>query len=266
MNEIKIGKQTFFCPENWQEIEVSKFKSILKIVFESDSYANRWKMLQILAHIPSKFVRLLSEEQILEMTNLLDFIYDRTDLPIIEKLEIQNQMFYFPVENMTYSSVIEFAIADQNAIEIIEGDYDKLDNFFFTLVRPETPEKLDHKFSGDIRERFNAYHIEKRVKDLSKSVPIHYKIYLFFWFLNVKKEVKNRYSELFKSSDKNENEENQNVESSEPLIIGWLKLIKSVSETGIYGNYDDTCHYSFHNLCLNLCFDIELREKQKSSL
>jgi hypothetical protein len=265
MNEIVVGKQTFFCPENFQEIEASKFKHILKLIFDEDNYLNRWKILQILAHIPSKFRRLLREEQLLEMLELLDFIYFRDDLPILEKIEIEKEMFYFPVENMTYSSVIEFAIADQYASEIIEGNYDKLDNFFFTLVRPHTPEVLDHKFTGDIRERFNAYLIDKRVKELSKLVPIHYKIYLFFWFLNVKKEIKNRYSELFKKSEKSENEENQ-VEQPEILIIGWLKLIKSISETGIYGNYDDTCHYSFHNFCLNLCFDYQLKEKQKSSL
>ena len=93
---------------------------------------------------------------------------------------------------------------------------------------------------------------------------MHYKLYLFFWFLEVKKTIKKRYSEMFKTEENTEN--NQQDEASEPLIIGWLKLIKSVSETGIYGNYEDTCHYSLHNFCLNLCFDIELREKMKKQI
>jgi hypothetical protein len=261
MNEIKIGKQTFFCESSWQEVDTIKFKSIIKIVFDEDNYANRFKILQILAEIPSKLKRRISDEALYEMTNLLDFIYERDNLPKLDEINIDGLIFLFPETEMLHSSVIEFAIADQLASEIIEGNYSKLDNLFFTLCRPKTPEEINHKFSGDLRERYNSFLIDKRIKELASKVPFYYKIYLFFFFLSVKRTVKERYTELFPKP-----KEGENIENSEPQVIGWLKLIKSVSETGLYGNFDETSHYNFHTFCLNLCFDIQLKNQQKSKL
>jgi hypothetical protein len=138
----------------------------------------------------------------------------------------------------------------------------------FTICRPreKTIDIDSASWNGDIRERYSSALVSRRVL---LKVPEHIQFFTVLFMLGCKKELSEKYPELFsKTLSKVEDDPVEDLDNGsdlEPSIISWLKLIKAVAETGIYGNYEETCHTNLHTFCLNVCFDIEKNEKMKQN-
>lgn len=261
---ITLKLHTYFCdfPTCFEEVEQKLFAKIAQLLYKSQSnYTLKKEVFCLLSKVPKKISKLISASQWYELFKLLDFLFDITNTNYIADFKIGDTVFLFPDKSMEFSSVIEYAMADQALARIMDGDDQSINEFIFTICRP-ADKSIDFenpKWNGDRRERYSSALVSRR-KTL--QVPEHIQFFAVLFFLGCKQEISERYPELFRNKVVSEDTDNSK-ESNEPAIFSWLKLIKAVAETGLYGNYEDTCHTNLHTFCLNLCFDIEQNEKLK---
>lgn len=259
---ITLKIDTYLCefPEKIEEIAQPIFSKIAQLLYrEKNTYSLKKQAFCLISKTPKTIIKKINAAQWVDLFKLLDFMFDITQVNYIQHFSIENEIFYFPEKGMEFSSVIEYAMAEESMRRLFEGDDTAIADLVFTICRPKD-NHIDQKspeWNGDIRERYSSALVSNRKK---LKIPEMIQFFAVLFFLGCKKEISERYPEIFKKEKENQEEIKQ-----EPSIFSWLKLIKAVAETGLYGNYEETCHTNFHTFCLNLCFDIEAQEKLKFS-
>jgi hypothetical protein len=111
-----------------------------------------------------------------------------------------------------------------------------IDTIIAGLYRPEGKGSS----SDDKREKFDSKRIDFNLKHIRKMSPED-KIMILTWFIACHIEINKKYKPMFQAGDEDAGEVKKEN-------LGVLGLIFTVSETGIFGDFEKTCYTPVHTL------------------
>jgi hypothetical protein len=258
--EIRIGKKNYQCPASWAEVDKRKAIGLVRLVYNCRTAADKREIFVHLTSVPRKTADKINAAQWFDIfENCLRWLFQ----PTAEQPFPAWKEFYLPASSMEFSSIIEYAMA-LNCLELFADTNDEkhLFEFFFTLCRRRTKaDTSDAGWNGDIRERYNTALVRKHAA--AHQPPPEIVTALVQFFIGCRNEVVDTYEVVY---PKKQSDESEPIRESDSLA-DFLKIIKKVAQTGLYGDYEATCHTNLHTFMLNYEQDLieqhELRRNQK---
>lgn len=218
--QLKLGNIEFSLPEKWDDMPAQLIVGVSPFLFQ-ETEKNKIEILKLIlpADILPYFF-LLDATQLYDLMGVIDWMYESFFPKLyIEGVTADDGEIYLPPEPlMKRSTIIEFAYADKYFEMIANGDSSKINQLLLTLCRPQRKPIIDREeWNGDKREKFNPVLIEERIAKITQ-VPLAVKMHLLIFFIQVKKQIAQRYAVIFSNRDEDEKKPSGND-------FGWVGVI-----------------------------------------
>jgi hypothetical protein len=289
MHSIIINKKHFSFPASWQELTN---KNILSIApFLLGTYQTRptrkaavlfyflphikkywlyhpWVnyLIKKFSYVASKYP-VLTEAQKWDMLTCVDYLFnDISGISILRSFTHNSTTYYLPGDNFTRESIIAFAFADEYFNRYVEsGDAKYIDLLIASIARQkQTRLYPSMQFAeGDEREHFSTSRTDLRAKEF-KTLNEKIKTTVLLFFMGSKKYIHTHYEIMFRK--KKEEEKEEEIGTTDPKKrmrtfgkkkipkpnFNWIGVIYELSETGVFGNFDQVKHMFVHTCCYYL--------------
>ena len=232
------------------------------VMSESEARISIWKAYDRKSY--NEIIKQASQEQQADIIHDVIQHFDFMDVPdpssVITDFDGSKSLFtkymlYYPEPYMEFSSVLEFAIADDAYEGIIqsvqESDIEAIKDYSLRLLailaRPLSDDHLIFIKTGDRRVQLLslAHAKDLMTKITTKKLPI-YMHQAISYFTAVKKWINETYGEaLF---DTGESDEGESVTSS----LKWHAHVAAVAEQGTFGSIDDVYQMNVHRFMKHL--------------
>ena len=244
MHQIVIGNKTYEAPSQWSDCTPKQMRKAIAIVydFECMREVQLLDLFRLFVPISNTTFKQLSEDTLFELCDCFKFVLDTFPEQVFFK-EINGN--YLPHPRMEFSSIAEFAIAEQyfEAFKTLK-DKQYLYLLLATLCRPLRAKKLIDS-SGDIRIPCDTQKITAnaermaKMKDTTALLVLHY-------YLGCRQYIFETYSKVYDSS------ESATDENFVRIPYDMWDMIRDAAKTGLYGNYENTLHTNLHLILSNL--------------
>lgn len=244
MLEIKIKKQAYQCPENWQECtpeQVRTFLLVRRIPEPDRKRAVQETLVQAyLGMTNEQWAKLvLGFEQWKTIKAFASWVYEK---PLDEKpfdfFDFEGVRYWLPEPNYTNTTALELSLANMLYVEFAhptEPDLTAIEKLIATFCRPVRSDwesfQISPEWNGDIRQPFNQARMEATAKQLA-SLDISTKIAFLTYFEQMNTAFLEEYSQLF-----GENKTEPRYEDG----TGWLMILKSVAKDGLWNGFENVC-------------------------
>jgi hypothetical protein len=228
MHLIEIGKFKFKLPAGLRDLKLVDWVFWLYTDFQEDLEALE-KRQQFFDYWVSAFSRKmknaidqLTEVQLWQVLECLAWLHELKPTAFAPKYRFGMHTYYaVDIEKIT---LIEFVMAEKVFQEINQKP-EKLPELISILYRPKG-------------EKFDWDKCLTRVRHFS-TFDKTFQISVLYWFLAVKRQIRNDYEELFEGTEKGDG-------------LGWAGTILSVAESHVFGNLEQTKESNFHEVLLFL--------------
>lgn len=236
MNSFLIGKKIYTVPQCWDEVKPKLFLKVIEIVFNDRiSRAEQLHLLFFLfTGVSKKLFAKLNEDDIFDLTNSFSWALDSHPDTYPSKYFYKNLVA--PKSKMEFSSIVEFALAEQFLEAFKETqDQNYLRMFVATLCRELRPKsKLDA--SGDERIRVDSRLIAKNAERLKRASGIKL-LSMAHFYLGCRKYIVETYPNNF---------ENGGSSEGQSIPYDHFDLIRDCAKTQLFGNMEETQHANLH--------------------
>lgn len=227
----------YHLPNGWEEVSAKKAILIAHLLVSPkvDNFYNRLAALQVLSGIPFFLIKAMNPEQQHQLCDLLAFIDKPFVKPLKDVITVGGKKFYGPAENLRNTSGIEYHHCDYflRKLNAAVNKEQVINQIIAGIYRPagegSSPE--------DPRGKFDTKKVDFNLKYIQKMPPED-KIMILTWFIACHIEVQEKYKPMFTGEGSEEKRES----------LGILGLLFSIAETGIFGDFDKTCHTNVHTL------------------
>lgn len=268
MREISIHIDEM--PKTWNELSLQQLQSVTKCLLQKLSKTRfRVEMLRIFTdllilqkphtyrnrtpHFLVKFPHheqcFLSADTIRDMGATFDWLTEPSDLhaQLLPVVKVGFKKYYGPADTLTNITFNEYISANELYTVYMATKNEKfLNQFIAALYRLEDKKYIpnDPNFSGDRREPFNPFTLEKRAVKIAKLDDVS-KTIILLYYTGCRRELQRRFPDVFNGE-----------ESSDPKkgIPGLAGLVSRLN------NGDATKNESIRN---SMLYDI-LEELQKN--
>lgn len=123
MNHVRIGTKPFTGPAGWDELRPRQYRQVMnwRVRLESDP-AGRFALLRLFYGIGYRQLRLLTGEQRLALTDLLDFLDTRPDRWMLPRVRIGIGIYVGPGDGLELLSFAEFMRAEAARGRYLESE------------------------------------------------------------------------------------------------------------------------------------------------
>ena len=181
------------------------------------------------------------------------------------KPSIFSRRLYGPEPYLTNCQFFEYVEAQQRFIAFAKtGQYSELDLMIACLYRPSKwfhfIQKLMPGYNGDIRQRFNKNQIERRAKLIAK-LPPEVRFGCFLFFKNCEENIQGGEMEINGTMISFRDLFNKSSENNGIVNLGWVGVLYSLAESGVFGNIKETAQQNLYDVMLRLYQVIKENEK-----
>lgn len=240
MNIVTLGKKNYLVPSTWQELSRKKFIKAVKVIYSLQLSRAEQLISLLFIFLPAirKYFKKLDEDQIYDLSNLFSFLLDTlpdsTPINRISKL-------YLPAAKLEYSSIVEFALAEQ----YFEAYKETRDNqFLYHLLATLCREKAKQTdSSGEMRIKVDTRFISKNTKVFYNQDPALLMSVLHF-YLGCRQYVFNTYFKVFEKATGGSGEGGSSY--------NYFDMIRDAAKTNLYGGMEQTQHFSLHVILMHI--------------
>jgi hypothetical protein len=289
MNAITINTKQFSFPSTWQELSSAQILHIAPYLLgTNDSVVYRkaavlftflpfitkyWRLhpwvVYVLQRFPSAGWRttypVFNEAQKWDLLQTVNFLFqDISGTAILKSFTHHGERYYLPGDNFTRESIIAFAFADEYFNSYVEyGDSRFIDLLIGCIARQagSTLYPALQFAEGDKREHFSTARTENRAKAF-KDLPDKIKTTILLYFMGSKKYIHTHYEIMFRKKKEEVKEEVSSEPQQRIKTFGkkkipkpnfnWIGIIYELSETGVFGNFDQVKNMFVHTCCYYL--------------
>lgn len=246
MNTITLNQTDKSIPESWTEVSISKFEMARPFIAEGITDEVKIKVLCTWLGIEvTQFLK-----QPLEVRAALLLCMDWMQLPNISEspikmLRFEGVDYFLPEPQLSNVCLIEMAQAGTYWQRITGQtlDHPDIPNLIATLVRPEkTGEYQVPEWDGDRREKFNSAKLKKYAEIMAR-LPLEMKYSILVYLTQQFEAFNTRYKYVLEDANTTEIP----TKAQKP-VKGYMELIYSLSETKIFGSFDETCFANVHTV------------------
>ena len=184
--------------------------------------------------------------------------------PIIKNFKFYGTRYHLPANTMDYSTMLEFAIADSFYMQIQQGVavQENMEKLAAVLCRPGRNFWFIQKYlpkihKGDRRQGYEDVTMISRTKAF-EELPNEYLWWAYFFYWNIRGELKELYPQVFSSP---EGEEDENPKKT--AQYGWVGIIHSLADKGAFGNWQATAAQNMHVVLNYLNFQHDLLKEMR---
>jgi hypothetical protein len=178
--------------------------------------------------------------------DLLSFLKENK-LPNFRHFDYKGTRYFLP-DGETFT-IGEFAFCDTYSKMLLQGEnLDAWDQLIATICRPKTKANMkDPNWNGDIRELYNSRICDARLP-LFKDLPFRIKSTVLYYSIQLQKEVTEGFEDLFVKPSK----EGEEPVQTSGRNFGWMGVIMSLAEQGVFGDFDKTFNVPAKTILLYL--------------
>ena len=282
MIEIEISGKNFSAkmpfPSEWLDIPEAERLTIFRILYhtrfgmipkKSEYEGKRGRAMRVIVPMlmgkNAKYWKNLSATQKMDLVHLLDFLeIAPTTKPFFTHFTHQGVTYHSPRESMLNATAIEYPMASYYFSEYVKtNDLRELYKMAAVLYRPENADKNEVTKKADARLPIhdNSDEETQRAK-IFETLNVDYVIAAMYFFIGCKNQI-NLYGKNSGIFEDEENEEDSDENISQKTQINelqmWRGIFQDVSETGIFGTYDQVCQRPFWEI---LQFLIRKKEEE----
>ena len=242
MHLIEIGKLKFKLPAGLRDLKLTDWVFWLYVDFQEE-LEDLEKRQRFFDYWTSGFSRKMKQAieslnrlQMWQVLECLQWFHKLEPIAFAPKQRFGLQNYY--ARNIDKMTLIEFVFADR-AFEQIKEKPEKLPELCSILYRPKG-------------EKFDYDHCLTRVRQFSK-ISKTLQISVLYWFLQIKRQIKTDYEELFEGNGKDDG-------------LGWAGTIMTLAETHIFGTLEETKFANLKEVLLFLVKKHRENERQKAEL
>jgi hypothetical protein len=301
MHSIIINNEVYAYPSSWKELNNRQLLKIAPLLLGTNEnliyrkaavlfhflpglkrfwYLHPWvtALIKKFPKIAKKYP-LLNEAQKWELLQTVNFLFTDISGTAILKSFIHNGIKYFlPGDNFTRESIIAFAFADEYFNAYVESGEMRFIDLLIGCIARQLGSALYPALQfaeGDTREHFSTSRTEQRAKEF-KDLPDNIKTTILLYFMGSKKYIHKHYEIMFRKKEQDEIKEE--VQTNEPQKrmksfgkkkipkpnFNWIGVIYELSETGVFGNFDQVKHMFVHTCCYYLAKKRYEKEEQSA--
>jgi hypothetical protein len=275
MHIVKIKNKKRELPENWGELTHKQVMRIIPFLFNPliNKQDAKIYVLMRLLEIDHKLFFKMNPVQVTQLLILIEFIFDETlPDPVIKEFVHKGVKYLAPADRLSNICIIEFAMADAyfENIDYETAELNAYNKIISTLYRPEKKDMdtTHPDYNGDPREKYNTIHAEQRAEQFNDLNP-YIKVSIIKFFIACKKHVADQYSILFQQPKKKEGETEAKPEKTgrKDIVPVWIGIIYDLSQSTIFGNFEQVAYTNFHTICIHLCREeIKARELENKNI
>ncbi len=266
--KISYKKKIKYIPQSWDKLSTQQFLKVFEI-FNSKIILEEQRIYHIknLIGMKWKHFKLLTEDQLLDLIPITDFLYDDKEIHLksnpLQKFTINHIRNYYGVdaelENMTIS---DYALLDMCIHEYIESkEIRYLYRLAAILYRPKT---IRRKLKNAIAEKpidtrciINENRLNKRTQYFIDHLPQHLIDAIKFVYLSIQNSLKRDFPYVYKKANDNLSEaEIQND-------YGWAAVIIDMAGPK-FGTIQQTSIQPLTDIMVVLNRELELEEIRES--
>jgi hypothetical protein len=288
MNTVNLHHKQYVYPGSWQEVTAAQLLGVAAYLLGGDESLVVRKAAVLFHFIPvvkrywhlHPWVRallrhcswvkhrypVLQEAQKWDLLQTVNFLFEElSGHAIVTSFIHHGERYYLPGDHFTRESIIAFAFADEYFNHYVAGgDRRYIDRLIACIARQQgSPLYPALQFGeGDRREHFSTSRTEQRAQAF-KDLPEKIKTVVLLYFMGSKKYIHTHYEIMFRK--KEEPPEAVNAEEAPQKRsrtfgkkkipkpdFNWLGVIYELSETGVFGNFDQVKHMFVHTCCYYL--------------
>lgn len=239
MVRLEIGKLKIDFPEKWEELTPEDFSRVGHILLNEWNPALQYMIIRMLTPSvhPSVWVN-LTDDELLALLPLTNFMKEPVKLKSMRLFRIGFRSYYLPDRGNIL--LADWAFSEQLVKAFVTtGNELFLNQLVATICRPKkwwiqlVPfwKKFNLKWNGDIREKFHSAIAEDRTPKIAK-VPLHKRLMVVWWVVQLRWEVQRTNQILFSGSGKGGGGD-------------WVEAAMEISERGLFGNFEQTMQTPF---------------------
>lgn len=258
-------------PESWEEMTNEQVRFVIKLYFEYEKTKDYelflYKLISYFAPIQGVFKKNKSGKQnntnaLIVADVLFYFLFEFSEegaklsfnsikqcLPVFSSSGVH---FYGPDDLLFDLSFAEFRSAITEMNDFFNGDKDSLYRFAACLYRPQRKNykqlKNSEKWDGQRKEPFNANRISIHSETLKNAEEWKLKMILL-WFCNCIKHIQEN-DIIIDGKTINFNCLFSGSENTTDNNLGWLGVLFSFAEKGVYGDVDKTDSKGLYDILL----------------
>lgn len=187
--------------------------------------------------------------------------------PVIKKFKFYGTKYHLPAATMDYSSMLEFAVAENFYMQIQEGIdvQENMEKLAAVLCRPGRKFWFIQKYfpkshKGDRRQQYNDVTLLTRVAAF-KELPNEYLWWAYFFYWNTRNEFKTLYPEVFTD----QSPEEENTEQSKTAKYAWFGILHSLADKGAFGDWQTVAAENMHVVLHYLNFQHDMLAEIKAN-
>jgi hypothetical protein len=241
MNRIQIGKQLIALPSSWQEMTEQHLQRVAHVLTLPWDAKLQYTLIRLLTPDvkPETWVK-LSDEQILFILPLTDFMREPVKLKSTRLFRMGFRWFWLP--NREEAKLVDWAFAE-NLLKAFTatGEEKYLNLLVAAICRPKKwwilffpfLKSFNLKWNGDPREKFHSAIMHLRAEKMN-AVPMHKRLMVFWWVVQLRWEVYRENRGLFSGSGKSSGD--------------WIDAGMEIAKTGIFGGFEDTMQTNLNTI------------------
>lgn len=229
MHIIHIGKRKFKLPSSWKEVS---WKVVCKIspLMLSDAQKETVQYFFISQYIKAKHLKRIPSDFLPDIFRLVSFLHEGYTFQVPKSIATSFRRKPLVLQNRKGTfTILEVALCDIyfQSLKTEKPLKDVIESVFYTVCRP-----FGEKYTDEIKE----FSIENyKVSDGAKCA-------VFLFVSNWLNDFQKTYSPKDSDSDQ--------TEKSNPY--GLFPLIYQLSESGVYGSYEQVCEIPAHTVFFNM--------------
>jgi hypothetical protein len=227
-------------PNKWKILTAQQAYKAVFFSLEGQTTSAKMRILETI--LPENLIPVyakLSAKKIRSLLKDVEWVYST---PILEPHEkffyLNDKKFVLPDAKFKNVNLIEFSYATEAYNDMVENKNHKaLNKIVACLCRPEVAnlDILSPQYSGDSRERFNPELLDFYT-DQIQHLPIEFKSYFIHYFNSCADNLVAQFKPLF--TQQNETADDRNKANTPNF--GWLGVIMSLADAGVFGNFEQT--------------------------
>jgi hypothetical protein len=253
MRIVKIGKKKYRIPRTWSEVDKVCLLKLISILFIAKPNTQEQYYALLNVFVPTRILDSISEDYLESLSELVAWM---PTTPLLNITCTHYGKYYLPEENGKYLSAIEYAQL-RFLLTQIKDKPDSILDITANFMRPRKSRKQieSQTFDGDIRVKYNSYHID-REKEAIKKLPIEVAMLCTLYAIAIVNHINTQYKSLFDPSEESNTEEESPIKTqSANTMLMDFHLISQISKSGQYGDYEATCLTPIHTLFSNLLIE-----------
>jgi hypothetical protein len=297
MHSIILHKKNYSFPSNWNDLtdkQIVAFAPLLlgppeTLVFRKASVLfyfipgikKYWWLHPWVVWLIKKMPRLAGKYPVLnagqkwDLLETVNFLFTGiSGKALLKKFRHNGFWYYLPGDNFTRESIIAFAFADEYFNNYVQGGETKfIDLMIACIARPLGSNNYPAlQFAeGDPREQFSTSRTEQRAKEFY-TLPHNIKTTILLYFMGSKKYIHQHYEVMFRKPVKEKQEVEETGQQKRISSFGkkkipkpnfnWIGIIYELSESGVFGNFDQVKNMFVHTCCYYLAKKRYEKEEQ----